>query len=198
MEVNYEVSSYQVPAELSFGRQLSSAAQSRALPCPAVQCGTVLCRAVPCCVLCCIYSFVHATYHSSYNTRYQYTGFVRITLLNYKKCTPSSAQRRAMPCRALWCSAVPCCDVLRCAFFRTYSSWYRATYQISWYRYVRVYSSVCPLNDCPLSVLFMFFFAKYASTAVLKVTSKATTQHATAQGNQLYTSNCWLSMSISI
>ena len=35
---------------------------------------------------------------------------------------PSSAQRRAVPCGAVSCRAARCCFMLRCAFFRTYSS----------------------------------------------------------------------------
>ena len=68
-------------------------------------------------MLCCTF-FVHARHQVSYHTRYSDTRFRRTTLLNHKKCTPSSAQfsssnssaapRRAVPCRALPCYAVLC------------------------------------------------------------------------------------------
>ena len=81
MDVAYEVTSYQVPADLSLVHQLSSvqqrsAVRCRAVPCHTVRCGSARSCAAPCCVLCCIYSFVHATHHSTlYHTRYRHTIF---------------------------------------------------------------------------------------------------------------------------
>ena len=80
----------------------------------------------------------NARYHFKYHRtryRYDYTRFVRTTLLIHNKCTPSSqlssaSQRRAVPCGGLPCLTVRCCAVLRCALFRAYSARYHAKYQV--------------------------------------------------------------------
>ena len=98
-------------AELSLASSVKnrSAVQCRAVSRPAVRCG-----AVPCCVVfCCAFSFVHSRHQP---------GIIRT--YNHKKNTPrvvqlsaatqrSAGQRRAVPCSALRCGALPCCIVLR-------------------------------------------------------------------------------------
>ena len=97
-------------------QRFSSAAQRRAVPCPAMPCralqlssaahrsassaerSAVLCRALSFCVLCCtFYLFVHASNIRSIIPRTgtintTYTRFVHNTLLDHKQCTPSSGQ----------------------------------------------------------------------------------------------------------
>ena len=129
-----------------------SAVPYGAVKCRALRCGAVLCRAVPCCVLCFTYFLVDARYHSKYHvipgtgtTISTPPGLLELLrdIAESQKRTPSSAlrgycsaaQRRAVPygavpggavrCRA-FCPAVWRCAVLRCAFFRTYSTGYHA------------------------------------------------------------------------
>ena len=171
----------------------------RAMPYPAlryctVRCCVVLCRAASCAVLTLSY---RCNFRSIYHTRCWYNRFVR-TLLNHKQCTPSSAQLsnsaaqrsavrcRAVPCPALQCGAVPCCAVLRCDLFRTYSS---TNHQTPRYR--------CAVWSCfffdwlsPLGP-HAFVFANYTRTAHQTVTLPASTQHSTAQRDQLRTSSPW-------
>ena len=91
VEVDYELSSYQVPAELSLARQLSLAQQRnavrcRALPCLTVRCCAVRCGAMRCCAVLCraaCYAVLALLYMPSIirgiiHTRYLYTEFVAI------------------------------------------------------------------------------------------------------------------------
>ena len=137
-QVSFDEVSYRRTAALA---QKSSAVWCRALPCDVVLCGAaryLLFRRRQ-------VSFDEVVSYSS--TEVCHTRSVGTTLLNHKKCTPSSAQlsyssaaRSAAPygavrCRALRCGAVPCCAGL--SFENTVPGIMRSTR----YRYVRVHSS---------------------------------------------------------
>ena len=143
MEVEYEVSSYQVPAELSLAYQPCSAQQRSAVRCRAVPRRAVRCCAMLRAVLYLLFRACQVSCEGIIRsiipgTRYLYTRFVRNTSLNHK-CPPSSAQLSydiaqqrsgAVPCCAVACPAVrclyraaPCCALSciysSCAFFHT-------------------------------------------------------------------------------
>ena len=86
-----------------------------------------------------------------------------------------------MRCRVVLCGAV-----LRCAVFRTYSTRYRATYQVprtGMYLCTRVFPF---LTACPASVLFTILFLQiYTRTTDQNVTSPASTQHSTGESGQV-------------
>ena len=206
MEVEYEVSSYQVPAELSFAHQLSPAQQCSAVPCRPLP--LVLCGAVPCCVLYCTCSFVlvHARSHSKYHARYRYTRFVRTTLLNHDKCTPSSAQlsySSAAQRSAVRC-ALPCgTDAVPCALCLLSYIPYQVSCEVPRTRYRHVGVCCCVSSVCVLfftcvivflrsffvlsrSFFFMFFFRKLHPYCPSErdIASKHTTHHKTINSAQ--------------
>ena len=117
-------------------------------------------------------------------------------MLNHNKNAPpaqlspqlfSSQQRSAVRCRAVPCGVVPCPAVrsgfmLRCAFFRTYSST-RHMMRSTRYRYVRVslssFSCFFFKVDCPLSVRMPHPPpTNYTRTADQNVTLPTSTQHS--------------------
>ena len=94
--------------------QQRSTVRCRGVSCPALRCGTVLRRAVPCRVLCCTYSFVYARYHSKYqnnHTRFQLRSAWLISSAQLSSAAPCCVVR----CCALPCPAVRCGTVQRCA-----------------------------------------------------------------------------------
>ena len=119
------IHSYQVPADLSLARQLSSAQLNSAAPWGIVQYRALTsvamrCGAVPCCVLCCTYYFVRGKYHSKHRSRTDTTGSSYYVVESQKMhCQLSSAQlcctSSAAPCGDVPCPAVKRHAVLRCA-----------------------------------------------------------------------------------
>ena len=171
-----------------------SAVSWRALACPGVRCNTVRCCVVLCRAAALVYtsSFVHASVvriiipripvllqqHHQVCTYY-------VLSVNHNECTSSSAQptaiyssaqRRAVPCLALWCGAVSCWAVL--SFEHT--AVLRIRYQVPAYTCCVLYSSFCFLQ---LIVFFPSpcFFpppASYTCTADQNITSSTVTHHS--------------------
>ena len=126
----------------------------------AVPCGAVLCGAVPCCVLFAVLSPHAQSIIRSVTPPVLLLYVPGTILLNQEKnaltaqlspaIRSSAAQRCAVPCLALRCFAV-----LRCAFFRTYSSTRYHAIQGSDQYVCTCVLVFFPLSsfDCPLSFL---------------------------------------------
>ena len=190
------------------------------MPCHAVLCGAVLGRAACFAALTLSYH-LHASYHSKCHVRYRcyYARFVHTTLLNCKKCTPSSAQLSSaqlisaqlqlsyssaaqriavwchvVPCLTLRCGAVPCC-----AFVRTYCTRYHAKYKVP--GIMRSTRYQVPVCTCVLVFLFSLFDCSLGSHAFVLLANYTrippiTTWHrqqaqSTAQGHELCRSSSW-------
>ena len=89
--------------------QLSPAIYSSAAQRSATRCRAVRCPALPCAAVLC-----HAAL-----SFFEYTAVPGIRVVYSSFC---AQQRSAAPCGAVSCPALRCCVMLRCAFFRTYSS----------------------------------------------------------------------------
>ena len=175
---------------------LSSAAPCSAARCRALPDGTVLCHAVPSCVLCCASSFVHARYHSKYHTTgtmLSHVPGINTMLSNHSPKNTltahssvqlqlsSAAQRSAAPC-----AAVPCPAVLSRAALCFFSSIQQ--YHVSrdtryrppvctWALAVSLSSFDCPLGPSPPE--------NYTRTGDHNVTSPTSTQHRVISSAQV-------------
>ena len=109
------------------------------------------------CRLAALHLYVYTTYRSYYNTTpgLYILHFVESQQMHRQLSSAqptaifsSTAQRRAVPCGAVPCPALRCCFVLRCAFFRTYSS---TRYMMRRTRY--------EVPVCTCCVLYFAFFS---------------------------------------
>ena len=147
------------------------------------------------CVLCC---FIRRRIVQQ--CRVRHTMCVRTTLLDHKKCTPSSAQlssaiaeqraaqHHAVPCGAALCHWMRCWAPLSCAFFRTHNSTrYHAKYQepgTGMYVCARIFVSssiVLPLG--PVHDFFRKLYPFFRSKR--DIANKHTAQHRAPSSPQL-------------
>ena len=136
-------------------------------------------------MLCAVLLF-EVSYHRYYCCTYQvlYVESRKIAL-TAQLSQAKAQQRRAVRCRTVPCLALRYCAVLRCAFFRTFSSTrYHAIPDTDRYVCTCVLVFFSRSSFDFLSRSPPFFLENYTHTGDQNVTSPTIT-HSTAQGNQL-------------
>ena len=151
------------------------------------------CRTVPCCAVLC-----HAACFAVLAISFK-PGIIPSIIPLHRVCTyyiveykdvscsaqPSyspAAQRSAVRCRMVPCLALRCCAVPCRAVF-IFEHAVPGIMQSTWWYKAPVCTCLLILLlssfDCPLSVLFTFFFANYTRAADQSVTSPTSTPHST-------------------
>ena len=157
--------------------QRRSAVQCRSLACPAVRCGPA--------VRCCAVWLFEVSYHRYYCCTYQVLCVESQKNALTAQLSPAIAQQHsAVRCRTVPCLTLWCCAVLRCAFFRAYSSSrYHATPGTDGYACTCVYSSFSFFRFLHLIVLSrssFFLLENYTHTGDQNVTSPTSTMQLRA------------------